>query len=400
MKICMIGSFPKPYGGVSTHCYYLTKALSDLNTEIIFLDTLPDSEKRIPPNINYNKFEKHSLLEFIYKYFTNSFKIGDILKLIKILGLRRIKSIQYAFSIYLNLLHIHQHFDIDIIHSHHAGIRSLGAYLYSNKMNIPFIMTVHGAELTLENNWLKEKRLIRYLLAHNSHIITVSNFTATYVKKRGFKGKINKIPNGINLEEFKVDQKNLNLIKKKYHVLGDRKLILFVSSFRDWKGPDVLLKSLMQIKFPYQAILIGNDLGYLDTCKKIVENLDIADKVQLLSNLPSEEIMAFYNLADIFIFPTKYPSEGFGIVALEGMATRTPVIASRIAAIPEVVQDGKTGLLFEPGNHKDLADKMNYLVSNSSLYKKLQEEGYQMALTQFNWETIAQQTLDIYQQIS
>jgi glycosyltransferase involved in cell wall biosynthesis len=260
-------------------------------------------------------------------------------------------------------------------------------------------MTVHGAEITLEENWQKEQRLIRYLLKKNSQIITVSNFTGNTLKTRGFQGKIRVIPNGIDAQAFYTSPEEIIHVRRQYKIPDHKKIILYLSSFKDWKGPDVYLKSLPLVEPPYQAIMIGNDLGYLEYCKKLADALKIAGNVRMYPDLPFREIMAFYHIADVFVFPTKFPSEGFGIVALEAMAAGTPVVASRIAAIPEVVKDGETGLLFEPGNPQDLAEKINTVLLDTDLYQKLQDNGIKAVETLYNWSPITRQVLNVYREM-
>ncbi len=399
MNICIIGSLPKPYGGVSTHCYYLTKELINLGNEVLFLDTKPNKDKKIPEGPQYFAFHQHNIFNLFIYFLIKPVLWKFLFQLIGTLGLSRVKNIQFALSLILSLGKISEKRNIDVIHSHHASIRSLGGFLFSLHHCIPFVITAHGAEVTLEKNWQKEKRLISYLLKKNTHIVTVSNFTGDMLKKRGFQGKLSVIPNGIDTSEFEMDEKEVITIGNRYQVPEDKKRILYLSSFKDWKGPDVFLKSLALLDQPFHGIMIGNDLGYLETCKSLAKELDIADKVNLYTDLPFKDIVAFYRLADVFVFPTKLPSEGFGIVALEAMASNTPVIASRIAAIPEVVRDGFTGLLFEPGNSNELANKINQLLSDTGLYRKLQENGIREIRSSYNWQTIAEQTLNVYQKI-
>lgn len=395
----MVGNLPQVYGGVATHCYYLTKNLVSLGHTVFLLDVIPYAEKNLPEGVKFIEFTQYPL-SYLLILFVRQKKYRILtLQLIRIVGLHRLKNIRFATSLILNLQNNLENQTIDVIHSHHIGIRSLAAYLFAKAHQIPFIMTAHGAEITVEENWQKEKRLITHLLDTNRQIITVSKFTAKIIREKGFAGKLTVIPNGIDMEAFQEIPEDIVSIRQKYKIPEDKKMILFLSSFKNWKGPDVYLRSLPFVKQPFHGIMVGNDLGYWNSCQKLAKELDLQEKVGMYRNIPSNEVVAMYHIADVFVFPTKFPSEGFGIVALEAMATSTPVVASRIAAIPEIVKNGITGLLFEPNNHVDLAAKINQILSDPALGQQLRENGIRKVRTSFNWKRIAEQVQKVYKEI-
>lgn len=393
----MVGSFPKPYGGVATHCYYLSQELTKEGNEVLFLDTEAHTDKDVPFGVRHFLLHPISLRYIFSNCFFQKKHRQYLYQLTKILGLHRLKNIHYALSV-ISILHkIHLEHNFTHIHSHHVGIRSLAAFIFAKKNNLFFVLTAHGAEITIGENWEREKRLISFLLQNNTQVITVSEFTSHFIKKRGFKGKINIIPNGIDPQLFRSKLEILAQLREKYKIRTDQKTILFLSSFKNWKGPDVFLNGFALLPDNYRAIMIGNDLGYLKECKTISKTLGIHDRVTMLTNLPFFEIVGFYNLADVFVFPTCYPSEGFGIVALEAMAAGTPVVASRIAAIPEVVKDGITGLLFEPGNPYELAQKVELILSDRTLAHLIVANATNDIRLLYCWNKIAKQVNNIYQ---
>jgi glycosyltransferase involved in cell wall biosynthesis len=96
------------------------------------------------------------------------------------------------------------------------------------------------------------------------------------------------------------------------------------------------------------------------------------------------------------VFPSIY--EPFGIVLLEAMACGKPVVASNVGGIPFVVEEGKTGLLFESGNVEDLADKIMTILENEELGEKMGEAGRERA-KEFTWDKIAERTVEVYKEI-
>ena len=117
---------------------------------------------------------------------------------------------------------------------------------------------------------------------------------------------------------------------------------------------------------------------------------------QFFGALDRDEISDFYANSRISVTPSIW-YEGFPSTILEPMMRGKPVIASRIGGIPEIVEDGVTGLLFEPGNPDDLAEKIRYLWDNADLCKKMGVAGRQKALTQYSPEKYYQRLMAVYE---
>ena len=101
--------------------------------------------------------------------------------------------------------------------------------------------------------------------------------------------------------------------------------------------------------------------------------LGITDRIHFLGHLPFAALIAEYRNATLFALPTE--QEGFGIVFLEAMASSLPIIATRVAAVPEVVSDGVTALLANPGDQSTLAQLLATLLGDSDLRKRLGDAG-------------------------
>ena len=126
--------------------------------------------------------------------------------------------------------------------------------------------------------------------------------------------------------------------------------------------------------------------------------------------IPHEELRVLYSHATVFATPSLY--EPFGIINLEAMSCGTPVVGSAVGGIPEIIVDGETGFLvplkaksetdFEPADPKafqaDFANKLNKILGNPELAKKMGEVSRKRAIDVFSWKSIAQQTFDFYQE--
>jgi starch synthase len=120
--------------------------------------------------------------------------------------------------------------------------------------------------------------------------------------------------------------------------------------------------------------------------------------VWIRTMLPKNEVVQLLSHATAFACPSLY--EPLGIVNLEAMACGTAVVASRTGGIPEVVADGKTGVLVPPGSPGDLAEALNALVRDHGLAETMGRTGRERAEAEFGWESVAAQTAALYAELA
>jgi len=119
------------------------------------------------------------------------------------------------------------------------------------------------------------------------------------------------------------------------------------------------------------------------------------DNVEFVGRLGQHELPAFYSAARVLVVPSVW-FEVFGIVCAEAMGHRLPVIASRIGGLPEVLDDGVTGLLFEPGSSEELAEKIELVWNDDALCQRLGDAGRKRAVGQFSTEIYYERLMDLY----
>ena len=369
IKVAMLCTYPlnenKIYGGVETHVYHLTHhiaLLSDIELHIVTLGT------------NKKQFLKNNIYFHIIK--KSNFRYVRPLDMIK---LRR------------EILKINP----DIVHVQGTSyMYSLPATLVRGKH--PTLLTVHGL-VKMEFKFEKgvryatgkfiSKPLEKYAISKIQSIIVCSPAMKELVNNMT-NSKIYVIPNGINLERID-DVQSIDL---------NHPNIFFVGLLRKVKGIGILLNAIPIIKKSISDICVyiaGS--GQLENeLKSLVKKLDIEENVKFLGFLQEEEKYIYYKSADLCVVPSVY--ESFGIVLLEAMAYGKPVVASNVGGIPYVVENGTTGLLFECGNVKELAEKIIVLLRDEELRKKMGEAGRERA-KEFTWDKIAEQTVDLYNEI-
>ena len=131
--------------------------------------------------------------------------------------------------------------------------------------------------------------------------------------------------------------------------------------------------------------------------RQLARNLGLAEVVRFVGFVPEAEKVAYYNLADVFVLPSHM--EGFGLSAAEAMACGKPVVASRAGALPEVVSDGVTGLLCDPGTPGEFAEAIVRLLGDRQLAVGMGQAGQERVRRLFHWDKAAQQVLSIYAEL-
>lgn len=168
-------------------------------------------------------------------------------------------------------------------------------------------------------------------------------------------------------------------------------LIGTIGRFNRWKGQEILLKAARKtsdLNYDFNFVLIGsyfrNEAAYLGRIKQMISDLGLTDSVEVKGFI--NNIEELYNSLDIVVVPSTEP-EPFGLVAIEAMSMKKSVIASNIGALPEIVVDGETGILFEPGNDETLKEAIVKLAQTPELRAKMGEAGYRRQQLLFSKDT-------------
>ncbi|MFZ6017750.1 MAG: glycosyltransferase family 4 protein [Nitrospirota bacterium] len=248
-----------------------------------------------------------------------------------------------------------------------------------------------------ENFSLSERLALRYLLHRTAksadRIITVSESSRNGIMKwLGVpEDKISVIYGGYD-ENLREDTINANRVKDRFGIKN--RFIFCVASTRKYKNLDGLVKAYNILKKKYdiahKLVLAGHKDRYYEELQKIIKVSNLENVVIFTGFLQDDELLSLYSLADIFVYPSFY--EGFGLPILEAMASGTPVVVSNMTSIPEVV--GDAGLLFDPHNIDEMAEKIYSAIKNKDLRKVLISKGFER-VKEFTWERTAEKVLGV-----
>lgn len=259
-------------------------------------------------------------------------------------------------AVYLSTLFKQQGFTH--IHAHFANHPTMVAYVINQLSGIGYSFTAHGSDIHKRQHMLPEK----FNAAKFAVMISQYNERFFYTRTGLLHNdKLQIVRCGVDTQLF----------TPKIHTNNDVTQILCVASLREVKGHCYLIEACAQLKsqeIPFHLTLIG-DGPMRGALEAQISQLNLENEVTLLGAQPQQKILESLAISDIFTLTSFQTAsgnrEGIPVVIMEAMACGLPVVASDVSGIPELVNDGKTGLLCETQNPKSIAEKLSILCSDS-----------------------------------
>jgi glycosyltransferase involved in cell wall biosynthesis len=211
--------------------------------------------------------------------------------------------------------------------------------------------------------------------------------------------KVEELPNGVDLDLFQPDSSD-NDIRDRYSIPQNAKLALFVAALdraHHFKGLSFLLQSAATLP-PDVWLLVVGDGDQRESYQEQALRLGIADRTIFAGAIQHEKTPPYFRSADVTILPS-LPPESFGLVLIESLACGTPVIATRLPGVRTVVEDGRDGLLVEPGRPASLAEAMRKILDDEGHRRAMGTSGRAKVEARYGWKGIGAQLECIYDQV-
>ncbi|MEM9482188.1 MAG: glycosyltransferase family 4 protein [Cyanobacteria bacterium P01_F01_bin.116] len=279
----------------------------------------------------------------------------------------------------------------DVLHVHWPFPHGLMAFPTSKLLGIPMVFSFHGAELLLMKKFSFVKPVLKWLTQGAAAVTVNSSFTQKIFQEHIYNEDISVIPYGLTIEAKE---------PKSYREEGILKL-LFVGRLDERKGLRYLLDAMPKIleKLPVELRVVGK--GHLeDEVKAQCRAMGLKDSVKFLGFVTKEELAEEYASCDVFVLPaivdSKGDTEGLGIVMIEALAHRKPVIASNVGGISDVIRDGETGILIPEKDPKALATAVLATLNDPERAHALAQAGFIDIQTRFSWDEILPQWQSVF----
>ena len=284
-------------------------------------------------------------------------------------------------------------FSPNIIHVHHAFPLSWTARVVKSLYQIPYIISVHGSELPTVQKDKRYHPLTGDALRRARRIVPNSFWTKEWLFKvfdDDFRSLVRVIPGGVDIKKFNPNLDTAD-IDNKYHLKG-KNVVMFAGKLTVYKGVRYLIKAARKISA--EVVILGEG-PERENLEKRVRDYQLKNVHFIGHMAASNELNKFYKRAQVFVAPSVW-DEPLGLVILEAMACKTPVVVTRKGGIPLAVKDGVNGYFVRPKNASEIADKVNKLLLDEEKRLKMGENARRIVEEKFSWETIAHRFILMY----
>ena len=282
----------------------------------------------------------------------------------------------------------------DVVHAHDWLVAWAGDTL-KTWFDRPLVATIHATERGRHGGHLPPGmpaaiNAVEWWLTYQAReVIACSKFMVREVVE-GFElptEKVHLVPNGVDTELWTV---------KGATPPAREPLVVAWGRVQYEKGFQVLVRAIASLRHRVPGIrcIIAGRGSYLAELQTQIDVEGVSDLVDLAGFVPDDELKAILQRAGCVVIPSLY--EPFGIVALEGMAAGAPTIVARTGGLAEILEGTDAGLLFEPGSHFDLADRIADVLGDAAVAAAMSAKAASLLAAKYTWDAIAASTIGVY----
>jgi len=377
---------PRVIGGISPHVYNLSKSLAKIGVKVhVVTCDFPGSPAQ-------------EIMDGVSVYRVDSYKnpSPDFASWVYLMNLNMQKE---AAAIAAKLPE-----PIDVFHAHDWLVATTGIGL-KHVFRKPLLVTMHSTEIGRRDGLhAPTEHMIHeteaWLTYEAWRVVCCSEYMVQHVKWAfGLPSdKLAMVPNGVNPQVYETFEKeDLSSFRLRY-ALPNEKIVLYVGRLVYEKGIHVLVNAVPKVlaKTDAKFVIVGS--GYMqEQLSSIVRSMGLEHKVLFTGFVDEENLMRLQKVSDVSIVPSLF--EPFGIVALEAMAAKSPVIVSDTGGLSEIVNHDVTGVKVYPNNTDSLAWGILKVLSDQKFAQMLRENAYKQILERYDWDKIAQQTVRLYRSV-
>jgi len=293
--------------------------------------------------------------------------------------------------------------DLDLLHVHYAIPHSVSALLARQMLaakgrRLPFVTTLHGTDITLVGLDRSYLPITKYSIQESDGVTAISSYLKEKtVESFGITRDIEVVTNFVNCNVYTpIKDEEKRAVERLKLAAPDEAILMHLSNFRPVKRVVDVVKIFAQVarEMPAQLILIG-DGPDRSAAEWLAHDLGIQCRVHFMGK--QERVNELLPLADILLMPSEL--ESFGLAALEAMACKVPSIATRVGGVPELIDDGETGLLYEVGDVDGMASGALGLLRDRDRLNAMRDAGRRTAQKRFCASLVVPQYVNYYEKV-
>jgi len=286
--------------------------------------------------------------------------------------------------------------DADVIHVHNLFF-SLTALTFAARPRAPIVTTMHLGSLSNLRGLtgilgrMYERTLGRVMLERSAAVSAVSRAVARHAAEFGFRGPVDVIPNGVDVERFRPPlAPNGNN--------GHGPSVLFLGRFSKNKGPQFLVEALPHLlrNVPKAHFDFVGDGPMRAALERRIRDLRLNGQVSMRGRV--SDVVPILQQTDVVVRPSL--TEGMPLAVMEAMACGRAIVASRVAGTQEIIDDGNNGILVEPGSVESLREGLLRVLKDRESAARIGARARDWAVKQMTWDSITQQYLGLYEEVA
>jgi len=309
----------------------------------------------------------------------------------------------YDLALASRMAEVAEFYDLDLLHVHYAIPHSVSALLARQMLaergrRLPFVTTLHGTDITLVGLDRSYLPITRYAIQQSDGVTSISQ----YLKDKTLADfnvtrDISVVPNFVNCDVYQpIRDEAARAEARARFARPEEKILIHLSNFRPVKRVVDVVKvfALVAAQVPAQLVLVG-DGPDRSAAEWLAHDLKIHSKIHFLGK--QERVNELLPLADLMIMPSEL--ESFGLAALEAMACKVPSISTRVGGVPELIDDGITGLLYPVGAVEDMAMGALGLLTDSARLEEMRDAARKDAQKRFCATLVLPQYVKFYESL-
>jgi len=377
---------PRVIGGISPHVFFLSKSLAQNGVKVYVV------------TCDFPGAPAHEVIDGVEVYRVDSYKTPspDFATWVYLMNLNMQKE---AANLAKKLPN-----GVDVFHAHDWLVATSGIGL-KHVFRKPLLVTMHSTEVGRRDGiHTSAEKMIgeteAWLTYEAWKIICCSDYMVSHVRWAfGLPAdKLAMVPNGVNPYVYTaLAKEDLTAFRRRW-ALPEEKIVLFVGRLVYEKGIHVLVNAVSKVleKVNAKFIIVGS--GYMkEQLLTIVRSMKMEHKVLFAGFADDATLLRLQKCADVSVVPSLF--EPFGIVALEAMAARSPVVVSDTGGLSEIVDHDWSGVKVYPNNPESLAWGIVKILTDDKYKDYLVENAYRKILDKYDWDRIAQRTRKIYEDV-
>jgi len=307
---------------------------------------------------------------------------------------------------FIGALRMARKLDIDLVHIQTPFFMGTAGFISGKVLEVPIVGTYHTNFLEMSESLSSSKvfrGFVRFAWKYSTglyrrcHVLTTSSRSIAEHLQQSMRREVLTVPHGIDIERFSCPVEGEN-VKKAYGIPSDSAIVTYLGRLTRDKGVHTLVEAFAEVRKKRKACLVIAGIGpEREALVKRSIELGIAEDTRFLGYVEENEKVSLLQQSDVVVLVSK--ADLVPLVLIEAMACGTPVIGSRAGGIPNLIEDGKTGILVREGDPKELSRKIVELLSGSDL-EEMKRNAMERVKREFSMEASVRSFLEIYRKLS